>query len=72
MRTAEPLASLKDIGVELVEGYPKCSQDFNAIESAWKLVRDRLDATLPVGLETRHHFVKRFGSCSGMGQPPPG
>ena len=60
LRTAEPLASLKDIGVELVEGYPKCSQDFNAIESAWKLVRDRLDATLPVGLETRHHFVKRL------------
>ena len=56
----EPLAALKDIGVELVEGYPKCSQDFNAIENAWKLLRERLYDTLPKSLETREQFIRRL------------
>ena len=60
LHSEEPLASLTDIGVELVEGYPKCSQDFNAIENAWKILRERLDETLPRGLETRDRFVQRL------------
>lgn len=60
LHSEEPMASLKDIGVELVEGYPKCSQDFNAIENAWKILRDRLNETLPRGLETRDRFVVRL------------
>ena len=60
LHSEEPLASLKDIGVELVEDYPKCSQDFNAIENAWEILRERLDEMLPRGLETRDQFVQRL------------
>lgn len=60
LHTEEALAALDDIGVELVEDYPKCSQDFNAIENAWKILRDRLDVTLPRGQETRDSFVRRL------------
>ncbi len=63
LRTAESLAALEDIGVELVEGYPPCSQDFNAIENVWKLLRDRLDQTLPTGLEDRACFVRRLNTA---------
>ena len=56
----EPMAAFADIGVQLVPNYPKCSQDFNAIENAWKLLRDRLDQTLPLGVEDREHFVGRL------------
>ena len=40
-------------------GFPKCSQDFNAIENAWAILRERLDETQPVALESREEFVKR-------------
>ena len=51
---------LNSIGLELVKEYPKVSQDFNPIENAWKLLRDRLDETLPSGLERRGDFVARL------------
>ena len=38
LRCQEPLIALEEIGVELVENYPRCSQDFNAIENAWDLL----------------------------------
>ena len=60
LHSEEPKAALEDIGVELVGDYPKCSQDFNAIENAWKILRDRLDETLPQGRETRDAFVRRL------------
>jgi len=60
LRSEEPLAALENIGVELVENYPKCSQDFNAIENIWKLLRERMNDTLPVGMEARDHFVRRL------------
>ena len=60
LHAEESLAALHDIGVELVDGYPKCSQDFNAIENVWKLLRERLAETLPRGKETRDHFVTRL------------
>ncbi len=46
--------------MSLVEGYPKCSQDLNAIENAWKLLRDRLYDTLPTGVESRADFCVRL------------
>ena len=52
LHAEEPLSSLSGIGVELVEDYPKCSQDFNAIENAWKMLRDRLD-------ENTHHQSRK-------------
>ena len=47
-------------GLKLVDGYPKVSQDFNAIENAWAILRERLDETCPVDVEPRGDFVKRL------------
>ena len=46
--------------LKLLEGYPRVSQDFNAIENAWKIVKDRLDETMPIHLEMRDAFVHRL------------
>ena len=55
-----PLLALEQIGLELVAGYPRVSQDFNAIENCWHLLRERLKETLPIGLEPRSAFIKRL------------
>ena len=36
------------------------SQDFNAIENAWAIVKERLDQTMPTELESRDVFIKRL------------
>ena len=59
LRAPQSLKALKRIGVELVEGYPRSSQDFNAIENCWDLLRDRLFATMPKRLENRGEFTAR-------------
>ena len=59
LRCEEPMEAFKEIGVQLVPDYPRCSQDLNAIENAWKLLRDRLDETLPPELEDREAFSTR-------------
>ena len=46
--------------MELVEGFPPSSQDFNAIENAWDIVKKRLDDTLPRNLDTRAEFIERY------------
>ena len=56
----EPVSAMEEIGVELVKEVPKCSQDLNAIENAWKLLRERLYETLPHELETREDFIARL------------
>ena len=60
LRCPGPLQALREIGVELVPEYPKCSQDFNAIENCWHLLRDRLRETMPRKLETRADFISRL------------
>ena len=60
LRSDGPLSALKKLQVTLVEGYPRCSQDFNAIENCWKILRTRLCETLPKGLEGRDAFVERL------------
>jgi hypothetical protein len=60
LRSPGPLLALRQLGVDLVDGYPKCSQDFNAIENCWKMLRDRLHDTMPRGLETRDAFTQRL------------
>ena len=60
LRCDEPLQELKEIGVQVVPDYPKCSQDLNAIENAWKLLRDRLYDTLPTEIEDRDGFIARL------------
>lgn len=60
LRSDDALQAFERIGVELVEGYPRSSQDFNAIENAWDLLRRRLDTTLPRAGEDRDSFVDRL------------
>jgi len=39
IRSTSSVAALERIGVSLVEDYPRVSQDFNAIENAWLILR---------------------------------
>jgi hypothetical protein len=59
LRCDEPMAEFKKLGVELQSDFPKCSQDLNAIENAWKILRERLDETLPAQAESREDFISR-------------
>ena len=36
------------------------SQDFNAIENVWAILKEHLDETQPVALEGRDAFIKRL------------
>ena len=40
LRSKAAVAALARIGVELVQGYPRASQDFNAIENVWKIFKN--------------------------------
>ena len=60
LRSKEALAALREVGLELVKGCPRVSQDFNAIENAWKFLRERLDETMPTRLEKRAQFIARL------------
>ena len=44
----------------VVDHYPKVSQDFNTIENAWDILRQRLNETQPRELESRDGFIKRL------------
>jgi hypothetical protein len=50
LRSAGPMEDTREPGITLVDGYPRCSQDFNAIENIWHLLRERLKDTLPLGM----------------------
>ena len=63
LRCPEPLAEFAKLSVGLVPGYPRCSQDLNAIENAWAMLRDRLFETLPCDLESRADFCVRLRSA---------
>ena len=60
LRSPDALLALSKVHLQLVDPYPAVSQDFNAIENAWKLVRERLNETMPVNLESRAGFVQRL------------
>ena len=57
---AGPKEALRVEDIRLLENFPRCSQDLNAIETAWREVRARLDVTLPCGRETRRAFLQRL------------
>lgn len=48
------------MGVELLECFPRCSQDLNPIEVVWRELRARLADTQPVAMETREEFIVRL------------
>lgn len=56
----EPVDSMQDENIELLENYPPCSQDLNPIEVAWRELKNRLDMTQPVAFETRPQFIQRL------------
>lgn len=55
----EPLDALEDENIELLD-FPKCSQDLNPIEVAWRELKARLAETMPTSFETRPQFVRRL------------
>ena len=57
---AGPKEARRVEGKRLLAHVPPCSQDLNAIETAWREVRARLDVTLPCGRETRRAFLQRL------------
>ena len=60
LRCSEPMEEMRKLSVEAIADYPKCSQDLNAIENAWNIVRQRLDVTLPMDMESRDDFIARL------------
>ena len=60
LRCEEPMQELRKLHVHVIQDYPKCSQDLNAIENAWNVLRQRLDATLPMHPESREDFITRL------------
>ena len=56
----EPRDAMRECGIELLENYPKCSQDLNVIETAWRELRERLYETEPTEMEDREEFIKRL------------
>ena len=58
--TDEARAAMEEIGIELLEQYPKCSQDLNVIETAWRELRERLATTEPRRMEDRSEFLTRL------------
>ena len=55
---------MRTIGLCLLENYPKCSQDLNPIEIAWRELRARLADTEPTKLECRDRFVRRLHAAA--------
>ena len=51
---------MRQSNIALLETFPKCSQDLNPIETAWREVRSRLDNTQPVAMETRSDLILRL------------
>lgn len=56
----EPCDAMEDENIELLEDFPKCSQDLNPIEVAWREVKARMDDTLPSKSEARVGFIRRL------------
>ena len=63
LRSEDALLALKQsTDLQLVD-FPKCSQDFNAIENVWAILKKRMNETQPFSLEHRDEFVKRLESA---------
>ena len=60
LRTDASLHALSQAGLEFVPDHPRCSQDFNAMENCWEVLKERLDETMPSHMEDREAFVARL------------
>ena len=58
--TPEAREAMEENDIELLDKYPKCSQDLNVIETAWRELKARLAATEPTHMEDREEFLKRL------------
>ena len=54
------ITALRKAGYTVVENFPRCSPDLNAIEGWWKVLRYRLGMTAPTEFETREVFLCRL------------
>ena len=55
----EPITAMPEQRITLLANYPKCSQDLNPIETAWREVRARLYDTERTDREGRNAFIIR-------------
>ena len=62
--TAKPREAMKAINVNVLENYPKCSQDLSPIEIAWRELKTRLDVTLPASFESCAEFLSRLRNAT--------
>jgi hypothetical protein len=60
LRQDRSIAALSKAGCPVVQTFPKHSPDLNAIEGQWRQLRERLDETAPVEIETRPGFLCRL------------
>ena len=60
LRCDVAMHALSKTPLKLVHPCPKVSQDFNAIENAWGMLKKRLLETQPTHLEHRDDFVRRL------------
>jgi len=56
----EPREAMRTSNINLLVNFPKCSQDLNPIEIAWRELRARLYVTAPAALESREAFIRRM------------
>ena len=63
LRQAESIECFQTHGLHVLRNYPKSSQELNPIENVWALLRDKLEAEAPAGVETREDFILRLRSA---------
>ena len=61
---SESLRCLRQHRLHVVSRHPKHSPDLNAIEGIWALLRQILNESQPVGIESRQDFVKRLRAAA--------
>ena len=57
---AASLRCLQGHGLLPICKFPKCSPDLNAIEGVWARLRQRLETSAPMTVETRNDFLSRL------------
>ena len=66
--TSDARSAMRSIGLSLLEGFPKCSQDLNPIECVWKILRDRLAEFQQVALHVDLVFLPEVLGARRVGR----